>query len=172
MTEEGTKEPESGKASRRDFVRIAGSALLGAVGGFAVKKPEQPEQPIQPEQPVQPQASEVIIDTEVTMPVLPFDVRSSISASGAIQNPVDKEFEAKIRTDDQIRDFLKGGSIISSIMTEKYLIGALSADDLYAVSDAIRQLTGSEITPHEQAPGKDLNTTNALNELNTSIKAT
>jgi len=57
-------------------------------------------------------------------------------------------------------------------MAEKYLVGELSVVDIYAVSDALRQLKGVEITPHEQEPGNDVNTTNALNELKTSTKAT
>jgi len=99
MTEEGRKEPETGRATRRDALKIGAGILVGAIGGHAIKKSEQPEQATPSQQP------ESVIDTEAPMLVLPFKVRSFISASVETQNPVDKAFEGKIRTDDQIRGF-------------------------------------------------------------------
>jgi hypothetical protein len=156
MPEEKSHEPK--KISRRDFLKVATGATLGAGAERVARK-------------IKDKSSDekALVSVETSMSNLPFNVTTNLEKK-SVKLHSNEQVE-EITNNQQVEDFLKGGGIISTLMTEKYLTGKLTIDQIEAVTDAVLRLQGIELSPkHEKRMDESASLDSAIEGLNSSLK--
>jgi len=155
------KSQDKKRLGRRDFFKVATGAALG-VGVSRIAGNIESTTSVE--------GKPALISVETPMSNLPFNVKTNLEQK-LVKQPVNEQLKKEIVDNPQVENFLKGGGIISTLMTEKHLTSQLTVDQIRAVTDAVNILKGIEL-PLEPKKGTNESASldGAIEDLNSSLK--